>query len=117
MAVFLYVVCLTMIFLCGFGLPFATKRMPVAIVFLVSAIALFFGGLWMSDLAADGPPFNFIAVLCLSVLPFAAGALARVITLMFFADKEREWVYVLGVGVVTTALFFGLGYATFGLVA
>jgi hypothetical protein len=117
MAVFLYVVCFTMIFLCAFGLPFATKRMPVALAFLAASIALFFGGLWMSEFARQGPPLNFVAVLCLSVLPFAAGALARVITLQFFADKEKEWVYVLGVGVVTTALFFGLGYATFGLVA
>ena len=116
MAVFLYVVCFAMIFLCGFGLPFATKRMPVAIVFLVASIVLFIGGLMLSGVAAEGPPLNFLAVLCLSVLPFAAGSLARVITLALFAGKEKEWVYVLGVGAVTTILFFGIGWATFGLI-
>ena len=117
MAVFLYVVCFALIFLCGFGLPFAAKRMSTALVFLAASIVLFFGGLWLSDLAREGPPLNFLAVLCLSVLPFAAGALARVITLAFFANKEKEWVYVLGVGAVTTVLWFGVGWVTFGLTA
>jgi hypothetical protein len=117
MGLFLYIVCFALIFMCAFGLPFATKTKPVAWVFFAASIALFFGGLSLSELARQGPQLNFLAVLSLSVLPFAAGALARVITLYFFADKEKEWIYAAGVGAVTTILYFGIGFATFGLIA
>ena len=116
MAFFLYLVAFVMIYLCGFGLPFATRRVGTAIVFFVAGFVLFLSGLWLSDVARQGPPLNFLAVLALSVLPFGAGSLARLITLYAFGDKANDLAPVAGVGVVTTALFAAAGFFTFGLV-
>lgn len=113
----LYTLILALIFACGFGLPFATKRMPVAIVFLVAAIVLFFAAIPMANFANEQEQrAMFLVVVAFSALPFAAGALARVVTLAFFADKDREWIYVLAVGAVTSILFLGLGTVFYGAV-
>ena len=115
MAVFLYFVVFVMIYLCGFGLPFATRRKGTAIVFFVSGVLLFLAGLWLSDVARQGPPLNFIAVLCLSVLPFAAGSLTRLVTLYAFGEKANAIGPIAGVGAVATLLYGSLGYMLFGL--
>ena len=115
MAAFLYLVAFVMIFLCGFGLPFATRRKGTAIVFFVAGVVLFLSGLWLSDVARQGPPLNFLAVLCLSVLPFAAGSLTRLVTLLAFGEKANALGPVAGVGAVATLLYGALGYVLFGL--
>lgn len=114
---FLYLLILALVFACGFGLPFATKRMGVAIVFLVVSIGLFFAAIPMAQFANSLDQRSvFLVVLAFSVLPLAAGALARVITLALFADKDKEWIYVLGVGAVTTLVFMGLGTVFYGAI-
>ena len=115
MAFFLYLVAFIMIFLCGFGIPFATREKGTAIVFAVAGIGLFVGGLWMSEVARQGPPLNFVAVLCLSVLPFAAGSLTRLVTLYAFGEKANAVGPIAGVGAVATLIYGGLGYMLFGL--
>lgn len=111
----LYFLVLALVFLCGFGLPFATKKMSVAIVFLVCAIALFFASIPMANFANSQDTRSvFLVVLAFSALPFAAGALSRVVTLAFFADKDKEWIYTLGVGAVATVLFVVLGSLFYG---
>ena len=116
MAFFLYLVAFVMIFLCGFGLPFATRQKGTAIVLFVSGVALFFGGMWLSEVARQGPPLNFLAVLCLSVLPFAAGSLPRLVTLYAFGEKANAIGPVAAIGAVATLIYGGLGYMLFGLV-
>ena len=122
MAVFLYAVCFIAIFLSGFGVPFATRRVSVAVIFVVASLALFYGGFLMAGFTNNGPyasddapRLSFMMVLALSVLPFAAGALARLITLLVFKSDPNKLAGVIGVGAVTTALYGGLGAALFGL--
>ncbi|MCQ8185422.1 hypothetical protein [Parvularcula maris] len=111
----LYAITLALVFACGFGLPFATKKMSVALVFLAAAVVLFVGAIPMANFANEQSQRSiFLVVLAFSVLPFAAGALARVISLAMFADKDKEWVYVLATGAVTTVVFLGLGTLLYG---
>ena len=122
MAVFLYAVCFIAIFLSGFGVPFATRRVKVAVLFVIASLVLFYGGYLMAGFTNAGPyadpeapRLSFLMVLALSVLPFAAGALARLITLFLFKDDPNKLVGVVGVGAATTALYGDLGAVMFGL--
>ena len=122
MAVFLYLAAFAAIFFSGFALPFATRRMSTAVVFMAAALVLFFGGYLMATFqnagpyaSEDAPRLSFLMVLALSVLPFAAGSLARLITLVVFKDEPNKPVGVFGVGAATTVLFGGLGMVMFGL--
>jgi hypothetical protein len=111
----LYTIVLALVFVCGFGLPFATKKMSVALIFLAAAIVLMFGAVPMANFANEQEQRSiFLVVLAFSVLPFAAGALARVISLKLFADKDKEWIYVLATGAATTVLFIVIGTFLFG---
>lgn len=122
MAVFLYAVCFAAIFWSAFGLPFATRKVSVAVVFVVAALVLFYGGILMAGMAnenyaaGEGARLSFLMVLALSVLPFAAGALARLVTLLVFKSAPNKPAYIAGVGAVTTGLFGVLGAVMFGLI-
>ena len=107
----LYVPILITIYMCAFGLPFATKRMKVALVFLAAALVLFVAAIPLGR-AEQGRENEvvFLVVLAFSTVPFAAGAAARVISLALFADKKKEWLYVLGTGLVTSIVFIVLGW-------
>lgn len=122
MAVFLYAVCFIAIFLSAFGVPFATRRVPVAVIFVVSSLVLLYGGYLMAGFTNNGPyasdnapRLSFLMVLALSVLPFAAGALARLITLMAFKSDPNKLAGVVGVGAATTVLYGAVGWLAFGL--
>ena len=122
MAVFLYVFCFAAIFVSFFGVPFATRRVPVAVIFVISSLVLFYGGYLLANFTRNGPysaeepRLSFLMVLALSVVPLAAGSLARLITLFVFKAEPNKPVGVIGVGAVTTALFGGLGAVMFGFV-
>ena len=116
MGLFLYTVCFIMIFLCGFAMPFAVRSKTTAVIMAAAGVALFFGGLWLSEAARGGPPLNFLAVLALSVLPFGAGSLARLITIFAFGDNANKLAPIIGVGALTTALYGAAGFITFGLI-
>lgn len=121
MAVFLYAVCFAAIFVSFFLAPFAVRKVSTAVVFVVSSLVLFYGGYLLAGFANDGPysegapRLSFLMVLALSVVPLAAGAVARLITLFVFKDEPNKPIGVVGVGAVTTVLFGGLGAVMFGL--
>ena len=121
MAVFLYVVCFAAIFVSFFGAPFAVRRVPTAVVFVISALVLFYGAYLVAGFANDGPyaeggtRLSFLMVLALSVIPFAAGSVARLVTLFAFKDEPNKPIGVAGVGAVSTVVFGALGALMFGL--
>jgi hypothetical protein len=113
----LYFLILAMIYGCAFGLPFATKRMDVSIIFFVVSVILFIGSLQLGSLAHDPErEFLFLKIFAFSAIPFAAGALARVVSLRFFANRDREWIYVLPLGIATSVLFMGITYLSLGVI-
>lgn len=122
MAVFLYVVSFAAIFVSFFGAPFAVRRVPTALVFVVSSLALFYGAYLMAGFQNTGPyaqegapRLSFLMVLALSVVPLAAGSVTRLATLFLFKDEPNKLTGVAGIGAVATALFGGLGAVMFGL--